>query len=114
VLIPAVTIADPSTSRDFTPAEEVNRISYKYLPGDNPPVTPLVIAIATSPVPAVMLTVKAVEDVAVGCFFSFASPLNPVRLEAFPLDSVDLKVSSKFDPCGILMLITGFAAMILF
>tara|TARA_R100000030_G_C3148148_1_gene97557 strand:+ start:17 stop:355 length:339 start_codon:yes stop_codon:yes gene_type:complete len=112
--MPAVTIADPSTSLDFTPAEEVNRTSYKYLPGDNPPVTPLVIAIATSPVPAVIVTEKELEEVAVGCFFSFASPLKPERLEAFPLDSVDLKVSSKFDPCGILMLITGFDAMILF
>ena len=93
--MPAVTIADPSTSLDFVPPDEVNRISYKYLPGESPPVTPLVIAMATSPVPAVIVTENAVDDVAVGCFFSFASPLNPERLEALPSDSVDLKVSSK-------------------
>jgi|TARA_R100000030_G_scaffold98662_1_gene88857 hypothetical protein len=112
--MPAVTIADPSTSLDFAPLEEVNRISYKYLPGFNASVTPDVIAIATVPVPAVIVTENAVEDVAVGCFFNFASPLNPVRLEALPSDSVDLKVSSKSDPCGIVILMTGLLAMVLF
>ena len=60
--------------------------------------TPLVIAIATSPVPPVILTVNEVDSVAAGCFFTFASPLYPARLDADPSVSVDWKVSSKFAP----------------
>jgi hypothetical protein len=71
-------------------------------------------AIETSPVDAVIDTEKEVDEVELKCFFILAVPVYPLRFEADPSLSVEVKVSVKSDPWGITMLITGFAAMILF